>query len=481
MKRWGANPAGGYSLGRMPPELDRRSFLRGSAALAAWSATTLARPFEALAARGGPGRGYGPLAPVRDQTTGLPLIELPEGFRYATFGWTGDAMTDGRPTPPGHDGQAAFAAPDGKIHLLRNHELMLDRRIPNRTSFAPAELTYDAGEAPGGVTAVTFDPKLERGVRTEPRLSGTIRNCAGGPTPWGTWLTCEENVDGPGAGGNAALLEKPHGYVFEVTASGDSAPRPIRGLGRFLHEAIAIDPETGIAYLTEDRDSSGLYRFLPNRPGQLHAGGRLEMLAVRGKPGFDTHRKARVGRWLDVVWVPIHEPERVHGDPSARDGLGVHTQGLGEGGARFRRGEGIWYGGGRFFFTATSGGSAGMGQVFEFDPAGQRLRLVFVSEGPDHLNRPDNITVSPRGGIVLCEDAKRRRAYLRAFGPDGGLFDLARNAVVLAGERNGLRGDYSKKEWAGACFSPDGRWLFANVQWPGITFAITGPWERGPL
>jgi secreted PhoX family phosphatase len=462
--------------------LDRRSFLRGGAALAAWSATSLAQPFEALAARGdSEARGYGPLRPVRDDTTGLPLLELPVGFRYVSFGWTGDPMRDGQPTPTGHDGSAVFAARDGLVHYVRNHELMLDRRIPNRTSFAPVEQTYDSGEAPGGVTSVSFDLRQGRALETRPRLSGTIRNCAGGPTPWGTWLSCEENLDEPGSGSNGALLEKSHGWVFEVPPTGPFVPAPIGGLGRFWHEGVAIDPDTGIAYETEDRNSSGLYRFLPNQPGRLRQGGRLEMLAIRGAPGFDTHADAEVGRWMDVTWVPIPEPERSHADPAARDGLGVLTQGLGAGGATFRRGEGIWFGGGRLHFACTSGGRADMGQIFEFDPVGQRLRLVFESQGPEQLNRPDNLTMSPRGGLVMCEDATWSRSYLRGLGPDGGLFDFARNNVQLDGERNGLRGDYKDKEWTGACFSPDGRWLFVNIQWPGISFAITGPWERGPL
>ncbi len=471
--------------------LDRRAFLRGGAAFAAWSAGSLAAPFQALAAtRRRKSVGYGRLAPVRDDVTGLPLLRLPSGFRYVSFGWAGDPMVDGRPTPPGHDGGAVFAGPDGRLLQVRNHELHLDPRLPIRRSFASAERTYDPGEATGGVTTAIFDPRRPGETQILPQLSGTIRNCAGGPTPWGTWLTCEETLDGPEHSDREARLDRTHGWVFEVAPTGAVRPEPITGLGRMWHEAVAVDPATGILYQTEDRHVSGLYRFLPERPGVaggLHAGGRLEMLALRGGPGIDTGIGMPLGRWMDVYWIPIADPMRPHADPAARDGMGVVSQGKEAGGATFRRGEGIWFGNGSLYFVATTGGEAGYGQIFELDPGGTgaagagRLRLLFESSGAGELDRPDNVTVSPRGGLVLCEDAKQSRPFLRGLTLQGALFDFAENAVVLAGERNGLEGDFRSREWSGACFSPDGRWLIANVQWPGISFAITGPWERGPL
>ena len=422
---------------------------------------------------------------MADEATGLALLKLPPGFRYVSLGWYGDPMTDGKPTPPGHDGGAVFARPDGTLLYLRNHELSVHPRLGFRRSFADASRTYDAAEAPGGVTAVGFDPTRRRALATEPRLSGTVRNCAGGATPWGTWLSCEETLDDPELAMNGADLAETHGWVFEVTPRGAVDPSPIRALGRMWHEAAAVDPATGIVYLTEDRSSSGLYRFLPNEPGapgSLRRGGRLEMLAVRGEPRCDTSKGLPVGVWLDVAWVPIADPERPHADPAARDGIGVHSQGLDAGGASFERGEGIFHAGGRIHFVATSGGEAGgWGQVFELEPAAARLRLVYESPGRSVLNHPDNLCVSPRGGIVLCEDALGAHPFLRGLTADGALFDFAQNDVVLSGERNGLTGDFRDKEFAGACFSPDGRWLFANIQWPGITFAITGPWQRGAL
>ncbi len=116
--------------------------------------------------------------------------------------------------------------------------------------------------------------------------------------------------------------------------------------------------------------------------------------------------------------------------------------------------------------------------MWEYDPRNERLRLVFESPDKKILDKPDNITVSPRGGIVLCEDGDFIPQRLQGLTPDGRIFPLAANNVRLSGEKNGLRGDFREQEWAGVCFSPDGEWLFANIQEPGITFAITGPWEK---
>ena len=386
-----------------------------------------------------------------------------------SFGWTGDALTTGAATPGAHDGMAAFALDTGRVALIRNHEL----------APAPAfdkTLSYDA-QAGGGTTTLIFDTKAGRLVESRASLSGTLRNCAGGPTPWGSWLTCEETTLGVG---DHPLLTRNHGYVFEVPLQGLPSREPLTAMGRFVHEAVAVDPASGIVYQTEDQRRSGLYRFLPNTKARLADGGRLQMLAISGKPKFDTRINQSSGSRYAIHWVDIDNVERAHADAALKDNAGVFSQGFERGGAIFARLEGAWYGGGRVFVTATDGGNARMGQVWELDIARQQLRLVFESPGAGVLNMPDNLAVSPRGGLVLCEDGTANPC-VHVLSQDGSISRFARNTVVLERERNGFVGDFTKSEFAGATFGPDGRWLFVNLQSPGITLAITGPWERGIL
>jgi secreted PhoX family phosphatase len=456
-----------------PGTLDRRAFL--SIAGAAFGAA----PFHALACRAArrdvppslvdasssPSRlGYGPLAPVRDDTTRLPLLDLPSGFRYRSFGWIGDPLARGLATPGLHDGMAAFPARGGRVRLVRNHELRAGPAI------APRPI-YDRNGC-GGTTTVEYDARTGSVTDARVSLAGTAVNCAGGPTPWDSWLTCEETVLGPGGGND---FEEPHGYIFEVPADGRATAAPLRAMGRFVHEAIAVDPDTGIVYETEDQGTSGFYRFLPDEAGVLSAGGRLEMLCIADAPRADLRTGQAAGLWRPVSWAPIDDP-----DPAEVDQGSVFEQGVAGGGAAFARLEGTWYGDGRIYIVSTTGGEAAAGQVWEYDPRGERVRLIFESPGKDVLDMPDNLCVSPRGGLVLCEDGATDN-FVRGLALDGGIFPFARNNVVLDGERNGFAGDFRAREFAGAAYSPDGRWLFFNAQTPGITFAVTGPWAGGSL
>ena len=442
--------------------LGRRSFMRGAAVAA--GAATASIPFEALAARHEAARparfetdpGYGPLRPVRDDTTGLELLALPKGFEYLSFGWTNDPMGDGVPTPGAHDGMAAYRRGD-LVHLVRNHEL------GEGPAFTTPAYNPAAG---GGTTTMVFDPGAGEFRQSYASLGGTIRNCAGGPTPWGTWLTCEETF--------STTAGQRHGYVFGVPAEGTGNPVPFTAMGRFNHEAAAIDPATGYVYETEDRGDACLYRFVPNTPGDLAGGGRLEAMRIGGTT-LDTRRDG-IRVYGKVTWVPVDDP-----DPETD---AVRHEAQGKGAAIFGRLEGAWYGNGRVYALTTNGGPAGEGQVFELDPASDTFRVLYASPGADVLNAPDNMCVSPRGGLVLCEDGSGTE-YVHGLTTDGSIFRLAANIADL---RAGTAGkgvapaDYRGSEWAGSVFEPrNGSWLFVNLQSPGITLAITGPWRRGGL
>ena len=440
----------------------RRSFLQGATVVGGVAAAS--RPFEALAARHAAARparlatapGYGPLRPVADQTTGLELLALPQGFEYVSYGWTNDLMSDGVPTPSAHDGMAAFRRGD-MVNIVRNHE-----RNPAPAFTTPA---YNPGGG-GGTTTMVFDPGSGEFRESYGSLGGTVRNCAGGPTPWGTWLTCEETF--------SETAGMRHGYVFEVPSEGKGNPTPYTAMGRFNHEAAAVDPATGIVYETEDRGDACLYRFLPDTAGDLGRGGVLQAMKI-GQGTTDTRGDgSRV--YGAISWVTIDEP-----DP-ATDTVRVEAQA--KGAAIFGRLEGAWYGNDRIYVITTNGGPAGEGQVFELDPATDTFKVLYASPGAEVLNAPDNMCVSPRGGLVLCEDGGGVE-YVHGLTTDGEIFRFAQNITDLRGGtagKNVAPSDYRGSEWAGSVFEPkNGSWLFVNLQSPGITFAITGPWGRGAL
>lgn len=416
--------------------------------------------------------GYGPLVPTLTSNSAERLLELPEGFQYVVIGKTGTHLDDGFITPGRHDGMAAFDAA-GRIRLVRNHEV---GGVVN-TPMGDARTAYDL-VAGGGTVTMEIDPVTRMISRQFVSLSGTSTNCGGGSTPWGSWISCEETTVGEAGG-----YRRPHGYCFEVpsAASGQITPIPLRAMGRFVHEALCVDPKTGIVYLTEDgRGGSGLYRFLPERPGELSAGGVLQMLAVTGQRNYDARTNQDTARTLPVTWVNIPQPDPSEAETNSQ---AVFQQGWEAGGAIFSRLEGIFHEGNSVFFISTNGGDNALGQVWEYRirsggrrrPAsrGSRdgsgaLRLVFESPAEAVLDRPDNICISPRGSLVICEDGFGDQ-FVRGLARDGRIFDFARNIVP------GFEG----AEFAGATFSPDGQTLFLNIQNPGMTLAIWGPWDRG--
>lgn len=464
--------------------MQRRTFLKTSAL--AGGGLALAGPLSAFGARVAhadplTSAGYGALTPTAALNDGVTYLALPDGFSYYAFNNVGTpfSASNAALVPGAHDGMAAFAAPGGKIRIVRNHEQTYG------TPFAPAGSVYDPN-ANGGCSIVEFDPANPGVVEAWAAISGTVRNCAGGPTPWGSWLTCEETTDGPG--GNATLK---HGYVFEIPAdlpvgTSVAAATPLTAMGRFSHEAVAVDPVTNNVYLTEDTGASGYFKFVPAQPGvpgdpgqpaAYAAGGTLYMLKVTATPSLNTHNRTvspgtnvtiSVGTPLAVEWVPIADPDNA-----------PYAQGRALGGAAFSRGEGQWIDPATrtIYFNATDGGAASAGQVWAYSPVTETLTLVYESPNTATLLKPDNLTVSPTGNVWLFEDTDRaRQTSIKGLADDGTLFTFAENV------RTGTIGSVPAAwdEFAGGCFSPDGNWLFVNIQTPGVTLAITGPFSAEP-
>ncbi len=412
-------------------EVGRRAFVRagvigaamGSAALmetsVAAGAATMARRTSTAAARG----------------VGLvqagPELALPPGFKYHTFGAFGSAMTDGFITPPIHDGMACFDMGDGTWRIVRNHELGEGNDIPPGTVIGDPKTAYDR-KAPGGTTTLEIDAKTGHLISDWISLNGTDTNCAGMPTPWGTWLTCEETVIGTNAG-----YKKPHGYVFEVDPRNDKPvlSSPYKKMGRLLHEAGAVDPKTGVVYMTEDEGPDGFYRFVPDKAGHLR-NGVLQMLRVRGKDKYNTITGQKVGKALECDWVTINDPDPKDTEDNAS---AVFKQGRAKGGAKFLGGEGCTFRNGSVVFGSSEGGDAGLGQVWQYTPTKNAgglkekgdLVLLFESQGRGQLDGPDNMCTSPGGAIVIAEDGNLKSNYVRALLPNGTMINLAENLVAV--------------------------------------------------
>lgn len=428
-------------------------------------------------------RGYGPLARTADQN-GQEILALPEGFRYVTFGKTGDPLMDGTGlTPRNHDGMGCFAGPEGTIRLIRNHELrnaagVMTLGVPH------AGTPYDA-RAMGGTITIDFDPVAMRPVREFVSICGTMVNCSGG-LAWrdAGWLTCEETTTDVRNG-----FLQPHGYTFLVPAAANAAAAPValKAMGRFAKEAALADEREGIVYQTEDAgNSSGFYRFLPNDAGDLEQGGRLQMLKVAEDPQFAGNVGQTVGKVIRCGWVDIGNP-----DPDLAAGaLSCFAQGRAQGGAAFNRLEGVYRGeGNSIYFISTSGGESQRGQLWQYRPAGAdrgTLTLVFQSPSSAVLDSPDNLCVTPSGAILFCEDDASGDNDAHPLAPGfrniDRLIGLSRDGVPFEFALN----IHNESEFAGACFSPDGSILFVNVfggaaAGSGMTCAITGPWRKGPL
>lgn len=419
---------------------------------------------------------FGPLTKDPDG-----LFDLPEGFSYKIISRFKDVMDDGFYVPHRPDGMATFPGPDGLTILIRNHEVNAARGGDESAFGSDFELTeklepgdfYDYGHnnnpGQGGTTTIVYDTQRQEVVSQYLSLAGTLRNCAGGPTPWNSWLSCEEIVMEPDD-----VYAKPHGYVFEVPATteiGLADPKPIREMGRFNHEAVAVDLNSGVIYLTEDDSEGLLYRFIPDVKESLHAGGTLQALAVIDNPGLDTRNwedpYIETGDRFKVTWIDLENVDSPEND--------LRYRGYEKGAARFARGEGMWYGNGRVYFACTNGGDKGLGQIWQYSPSpfegtGNEesepgtLELFVEPNNSNLVENADNLTVAPWGDLIVCEDCNNRQD-LNGITPEGKIYKLGRNAK-------------SNSELAGATFSPDGSTLFMNIQHSGLTLAITGPWHK---
>ena len=406
--------------------------------------------------------GYGPLIADRDK-----ILDLPGGFSYEIIGRAGETMSDGLILPGSPDGMAAFPGKGDEVVVVRNHEVSAGsssgqgafgrrNQLLNKIN---KDRFYDSGKKSpclGGTSTFVYDTRKKAVVRQFLSLAGTIRNCAGGPTPWNSWITCEETV--VKSGGN---LARDHGWCFDVPATDQpelADPVPLKAMGRFNHEAVAVDPDTGDVFETEDRHEGLIYKFVPKVKGKLAEGGKLYALKVKEKASLDTRNWSQptfsVGDSKEIEWIEMKEVE------SPKDDLRI--RGFKDGAACFARGEGMWYSEGSIFIACTNGGKNQRGQIWKLTR--NKIELYSEPNDADLVDNCDNLTVAPWGDLILCEDGKGDQ-FLDVITPEGKIFKLAKNAK-------------SSGEFAGVCFSPDGSTLFVNMQKEGLTLAITGPWKE---
>lgn len=435
--------------GNWDRRVSRKAFLGmgglSAAAFALGSKSALAQ------SNGGGSAGFGPL--VEDSGG---VLDLPRGFQYRIISEEGEPqLRGGKPVPSYFDAMGAFPGPGNTTVLVRNHENRGGEEFP-----VIGDNPYDPTRI-GGTTAVVVG-KDRKAVEQYVTSSGQENNCAGGTTPWGTWLTCEET------------RTTNHGFVFEVDPrdpENEISKTPIRGMGFFSHEAAEVDPESGIVYLTEDDFRGAIpsdpefevigasrvsffYRFIPNdtsqRPGALQQGGKLQAMAIEERPSYNADL-AEPGQSFGVVWKDVN-PEEPHADADAKECC------------RFQRLEGTWFGGGAIFFDDAAGGEDRFGQVFRYLPATNTLELFYESDDRQELDAPDNLTVTPFGDLWFAEDGNDGNRIV-GITPEGETYVFANNRL-------------NDSEFAGPVFSPDGKTFFVNIQSPGRTFAIWGPFAK---
>lgn len=499
--------------------IDRRTFVCRSAVLGRGLAAS--GPLAALSARTAHGQspprspGYGPLVAKGD-------LALPVDFNYRVISRQGVPMSDGQPTPGIFDGMGSYPGPGNTTILIRNHE---NRRRPGEIPVVvPADKrydpdpTYDAGDTKlvvrrrrtGRRDRASGQPLyFYEVIRDFAILGGTDTNCAGGVVG-NSWITSEEVV-------NRGASGKKHGYNFEIPAyaNGPAEARPIVSMGRFVHEAVA--ELYGVIYETEDRSISAdpltrkrllgscFYRYRPYHRNDDHddddgdddddgrwrsrgrgfaeRGGRLQALKLKGEAHANMDVGRVVGRSYPVEWVDIDDVDPEDDTDNRRDRVRgftpVRVQAQDREAAFFDREEGIWtdYRRGVVYFDCTTGGAQNLGQVWEFDPRRQAIKLIYESTEPARLENPDNVVVVPRTGEIFLQEDGEDGQYVRGVTPRGEIYDFAQSIT-------------NDTEFCGGCFDPDGKTLYLNQQGErgglpdgppdgrAVTYAIYGPFEK---
>tara|TARA_B100000029_G_scaffold513378_1_gene612817 strand:+ start:99 stop:1379 length:1281 start_codon:yes stop_codon:yes gene_type:complete len=409
------------------------------------------------------------ILPITDDPNGI--LKLMKGFSYKIISEKGQMMSDGLMVPDYADGMASFEGKNGNVILIRNHEIGRFKTIEKLLDKNPVyknhnyiskhkSLIYDSGSKQlccGGTSTIVYNPKTQKIENEYMSLLGTLVNCAGGKTPWNTWISCEETVATRGKG-----LKKNHGYNFEVTPYSHTKLNnavPLKAMGRFRHEAVAIDPSTSIAYQTEDRDDGLIYRFIPNVKQKYWKGGQLQALMVKNTDSNDTRNWTNnhfiKNKLYDIDWLTLDDTDNPEDD--------MRYRAANQGAAFFARPEGMWYDDNTVYFTCTSGGEKKLGQIWKINLNQQTLELIFESYNSDAMRACDNITIAPWGDVIICEDGKGRDRIM-GIKNNGKTYVIAENIL-------------NSSEFAGVNFSPDGNILFVNIYSPTMTLAITGPWK----